>query len=52
MPEPGFTAAETEAFDQGVKDGERIGPKPQCPYGDKACADAWENGYSVGTFNR
>jgi hypothetical protein len=51
MPEPGFTVAETKAFDRGVKDGEKL---RHCPYDllkNPDLWDAWQNGASVGRCN-
>lgn len=52
MPEPGFTQAETEAFDRGVKDGEQLRHNPYDFDTQFALWDAWENGASVGRLNR
>ena len=54
MPEPGFTVAETEAFDRGVADGERDGQAAVNPWSSSdayALWDAWESGASVGRKN-
>lgn len=51
MPEPGFTVAETGAFDRGVADGELRGMDAENPFDSVTHADewdAWENGVSVG----
>lgn len=46
------TLKESAAFDVGVTDGEKIGPKPMNPYQTDAEREAWETGYSVGVLNR
>ncbi len=51
MPEPGFTVAETKAFDRGVRDGAKL---RHCPFDFDTqfkLWDAWQNGASVGRCN-
>jgi hypothetical protein len=49
--EPGFTHAETRAFDRGLKDGAREGIEAANPFSRDDMRDAWENGKSVGVLN-